>query len=80
MRVQEIMMHAAIGNLLKIPCKLLTPWKGLGPERACYVRTRVGLYTAGSGFCGPGLVGGLWVWPEGLTQKPGPRGFGLLRS
>jgi hypothetical protein len=30
----------------------------VGPERACKVRTRVGLglYTAGLGFCGPGLT------------------------
>jgi hypothetical protein len=37
------------------------------------VRARVGLYTAGSGFCGPGLGGGLGAWPAGLAQKPGPR-------
>jgi hypothetical protein len=35
-------------------------------------------YTAGSGFCGPGLVFGLGVWAVGLAQKPGPRGLGLL--
>jgi hypothetical protein len=54
----------------------------VGPDRACKVRARVGLglYTADSGFCGPGLVGGLEFWTVGLAQKPGPRGLGLLVS
>jgi hypothetical protein len=41
-------------------------------------QVRLGLYTEGSGFCGPGLVGGLRDWTAGLAQKPGPRGLRLL--
>jgi hypothetical protein len=33
---------------------------------------------SGSGFCSPGLVGGLRVWTAGLAQNPGPRGLELL--
>jgi hypothetical protein len=39
----------------------------VGPVRACKVWVRVGLYTAGSGFCEPGLAcwagsgSGLWA-------------------
>jgi hypothetical protein len=50
-----------------------------GPGRACKMRARVGheLYTAGSGFCGPGLIWWLGV-AAGLGLKPGPCGLGLL--
>jgi hypothetical protein len=30
--------------------------KNIAPGRASKMRAQVGLYTAGSGFCGPGLV------------------------
>jgi hypothetical protein len=56
------------------------PWSVIGPDWACKVRARfgLGLYTAGSGFCGPGLVGRLGVWIAGLAQKPGQRRLGVL--
>jgi hypothetical protein len=49
-----------------------------GEGRACKRRAwvRLGLFTAGSGFCGPGLVCWLGVWTSGLAQKPGPSGLG----
>jgi hypothetical protein len=49
----------------------------LGPDRASKMRAWVvlGLYTAGSGFCWPGLASGLGVWTAGLAQKPGLRGL-----
>jgi hypothetical protein len=48
-----------------------------------WARVGIGLYTVGSGFCGPGglcnkIMLGLGVWPVGLAQKPGLHGLGLL--
>jgi hypothetical protein len=47
-----------------------------------FYRAGAGLYSAGSGFCGPGLVGGLGVWPVKcglglLRARPGWRARGL---
>jgi hypothetical protein len=48
------------------------PASVLGPVRACKVRARVGigLYTAGSGFCRPGLA---WWGARGLDCRLSPK-------